>query len=248
MADPTLVELEAAIKELPGVLGCVILTDGEGAPSEIQAFTRLGSATDEIQGQIEGEVSNRGLAGHLRQVFVFELEAESHFGDRETLERAAELAEQEARARGPRTMDASDELRRLQAIATHPSGGPGSRPPLLRVNLTSSHQTSEATVALGGAEHAEVVGEAVGEKTPHGLKVLAQATLEAVDQLLGASRIELVGASLVAVVGEEAVLVVVREAGGNEMLGGALVRGGPVTEAAVRATLDAVNRRLMQGS
>jgi hypothetical protein len=248
MADPTLVELEAAIKKLPGVLGCVILTDGEGAPSEIQAFTRLGAPAEELQGLIESEVSGRGLAGSLRQVFVFELEAESHFGDRETLERAAELAEQEARTRGPRGVDAGEEIRRLQSIAHHPSGGPGSRPPLLRVNFTSSSQTSEAQVALGGAEQREVVGEAVGEKTPHGLKVLAQATLEAVDQLIGDSHIELVGASLVAVVGEEAVLVVVQESGGSSMLGGALVRGGPVSEAAVRATLDAVNRRLMQGS
>lgn len=246
MADPTLVELEAAIKKLPGVLGCVILTDGEGAPSEIQAFTRLGTQSPEVQSSIEEEVANRGLAGSLRQVFVFELEAESHFGDRETLERAAELAEQEARTRGPRGMDASDELRRLQAVARHPSGG-ATRPPLLRVNFTSSHQTSEASVALG-SEHTEVVGEAVGEKTPHGLKVLAQATLEAVDQLIGDAKVELVGASLVTVVGEEAVLVVVRETDGVAMLGGALVRGGPVTEAAVRATLDAVNRRLMQGA
>ena len=49
-------------------------------------------------------------------------------------------------------------------------------------------------------------------------------------------------------VGEEAVLVLVREADGVAMLGGALLRDGPVTQAAVRATLDAVNRRLMQGA
>ena len=247
MADPTLVELEAAIKSLPGVLGCVILTDSEGSPSEIQAFTRLGTEPHGVQGQIEAEVATRGLAGNLRQVFVFELEAESHFGDRETLERAAELAEQEARARGPRgVLDASEELRRLQSVATHPSGG-NARPPLLRVNFTSSTTTSEAQVALGEGT-GEVVGEASGEKTPHGLKVLAQAALDAVDKLVGESQIELVGASLVSVMGEEAVLVVVKEEGGTEMLGGALVRGGPVSEAAVRATLDAVNRRLMQGA
>jgi hypothetical protein len=246
MADPTLVELEAAIKALPGVLGCVILTDGQGAPSEIQAFTSIGTEPKQVQSAIESEVAERGLAGSLKQVFVFELEAESHFGDRETLERAAELAEQEARTRGPSTMDASAELRSLQASAEPKSGGIG-RPPLLRVNFTSSQQTSEAQVALGG-DNKEVVGEATGKKTPHGLKVLAQATLEAVDQLIGDSKIELVGASLVAVVGSEAVLVVVRETNGPEMLGGALVRGGPVSEAAVRATLDAVNRRLMQGA
>ena len=247
MADPTLVELEAAIKKLPGVLGCVILTDGEGAPSEIQAFTRLGTESPSIRTEIEREVADRGLAGALRQVFVFELEAESHFGDRETLERAAELAEQEARTRGPRSLDASEELRRLQSIATHPAGGVGKRPLLLRVNLTPAGDTSEASVALG-VEQSEVIGEAVGEKTPHGLKVLAQATLEAVDKMLGGFPIDLVGASLVTVVGHEAVLIVVKERDGQDMLGGALVREGPVSEAAVRATLDAVNRRLMQGA
>lgn len=247
MADPTLVELEAAIKKLPGVLGCVILTDGEGSPSEIQAFTRVGTESPGIRTEIEREVADRGLAGALRQVFVFELEAESHFGDRETLERAAELAEQEARTRGPRGLDASEELRRLQAIATHPAGGPGTRPLLLRVNLTPGRDTAEASVALG-VEQSEIVGEAVGEKTPHGLKVLAQATLEAVDKMLGGFPIDLVGASLVTVVGHEAVLIVVKERDGQDMLGGALVREGPVTEAAVRATLDAVNRRLMQGA
>jgi hypothetical protein len=246
MADPTLVDLESAIKALPGVLGCVILTDGEGAPSEIQAFTRAGTDQSQVESLIEAEVSGRGLAGNLRQVFVFELEAESHFGDRETLERAAELAEQEARTRGPRSMDASAELRSLQTIVGRASGPNANRPPLLRVSYSSSHRTSEAQVAIG-SEDEEFVGEATGQKTPHGLRVLAEATLEAVDKLIGQSRVELVGASLVNVVGQEAVLVLVKETDGPDMLGGALVRGGPVTEAAVRATLDAVNRRIMQG-
>jgi hypothetical protein len=39
------------------------------------------------------------------------------------------------------------------------------------------------------------------------------------------------------------VLVVVEEPPGNEVVGAVLVKG-PVSEAAVRATLDAVNRRL----
>jgi hypothetical protein len=245
MADTTLVDLETAIKALSGVLGCVILADGDGAPSEIQAFTRAGTDQIDVESRIEAEVSNRGLAGNLRQVFVFELEAESHFGDRETLERAAELAEQDARTRGPRSTDPSVELRSLQTVRTHAPAAAGRRAPLLRVSFSSSQRTSEAQVALG-SEQTQVVGESSGKKTPHGLKVLAEATLEAVDKLIGESRIELLGASLVTVVGEEAVLVLVKETDGPEMLGGALVRGGPMPEAAVRATLDAVNRRLMQ--
>jgi hypothetical protein len=246
MADTTLVDLETAIKRLPGVLGCVILTDQDGAPSEIQAFTVVGSDQQGVQDSIETEVAERGLAGALHQVFVFELEADSHFGDRETLARAAELAEQEARTRGPRVVDPGQELRSLQTVRGRASTASTHRPPLLRVAFSSTHTISEASVALG-SQQTEVVGEASGEKTPHGLRVLAEATLGAVAQLLGESQIQLLGASIVEVVGSEGVLVLVREVDGQEMLGAALLRGGPVAEAAVRATLDAVNRRLDRG-
>ena len=43
--------------------------------------------------------------------------------------------------------------------------------------------------------------------------------------------------------GQEAVLVLVLE-DDQDMLGAALTRGGPLHEATVRATLDAINRRL----
>ncbi len=102
---------------------------------------------------------------------------------------------------------------------------------------------SEAEVALG-PEGRQVLGQATGDKTPHGLQVLAQATLEAASALAGGTRIELKGASLVDVFGREAVLVVVQVEDGPETLGAALLRDGPVSEAAVRATLDALNRRL----
>lgn len=248
MPDVKLVDLELLIKELPGVLGCVILTDADGAPSEIQAFTGADIDQAKVQEQIQEQVAKMGLAGHLRQVFVFELEAESQFGDRETLERAAELAEQDARARGPRRLDPVTELRSLQTTVTRSGPVPGTRqrPPLLRVSLSATSVTAEAQVALGAAATREVVGEASGERTPHGLKVLAEATLEAVERLVGEAKIELIGASLVTVLGHEAVLVAVKESGGAEMLGAALVREGPVPEAAVRATLDALNRRIFE--
>lgn len=241
------VGLEASIKALTGVLGCVILTNEDGEPAEIQAFTRAGTDQRAIQEQIQAEVETRGMTGKLRQVFVFELEAESHFGDRETLERAAELAEQDARMRGPRGTD-DEALVSLRSVVAEPGRAASrDRPPLLRVSFSSTNITSEAEVALGAEIDREVVGQAAGEKTPHGLTVLAQATLDAVAQLVGDHRIRLVGASVVSVVGHEAVLVVVAEDETKAvLLGSALIRGGPVSETAVRATLDAVNRRLSQ--
>ena len=241
MAETDIQELEALIKALPGVLGCVVLHGADGRPSEIQAFTQVGTDRDAIQSRILEEIANRDFGDQMSQIFVFELEEESYFGDLEALERAVEYAEQEARAAGP-----SD-----AAAAVPPVGGMGKtvslgmRPRVRRVALSSSSWTSEAVVALG-EEGDEVVGQATSEKTPHGLKVLAEATLEAAGKLTGGEvEFKVKSASLVNVGGQEAVLVLVLE-NGQEMLGAALTRGGPVTEATVRATLDAINRRLAQ--
>ncbi len=237
MAEVNLVDLEGAIKRVPGVLGCVILTGPDGGASEIQAFTRSGTDTSTVQEAIRDEVARQGLDA-VRRILVFELEAESLFGDRESLERAVELAEQEARARGARL----DDLSLAEEVRPAPLRQQ-LRPTLSRVVLSSSASTSEATVALL-AEQGEVVGESSGEKTPHGLKVLAQATLDAAARLTGGGDFTLRGASLVSVVGEQAVLVIVHLEDGRDVVGAALVRGGPLNEAAVRATLDAINRRL----
>ncbi|MGH2731324.1 MAG: hypothetical protein ACRDJI_12045 [Actinomycetota bacterium] len=228
-----LLELESSIKELPGVLGCAIFTNPDGSITEIQAFTRAGADQDGTQRAILSELAARSLHGSLKKIFVYELETESLFGDRDTLERAVELAEQEARIRGP--------VERTPADGTQlPSG---SRAMVVRVVHTSTEWTSQAEVALG-SETEQAVGQATGEKTTHGLSIVAQAALDAVSRLVEGANYELVGASLVTVLGHEAVAVLVRLDGGVQSLGAALVRTAPVPEAAVRATLDAVNRRL----
>jgi hypothetical protein len=240
VADIDLVELEASIKKLPDVLGCVILTDPAGRATEIQAFTKSGSDRETVHKAIMDTAASNGVGDQLRQVLVFELEAESIFGDRESLERAAELAEQEARARG---LQWEPDPPLQHEPQTRDITGHAFRPPLRRVVLSSSAWKTHAEVVLGHDDSDEVVGESSGDKTPHGLKVLSQATLDAVENLVGTSEFILEGASLVSVVGNEAVLVMLRLHDGLEVLGAALVREGPVSEAAVRATLDALNRR-----
>ena len=224
-------KFEAGIKQIPGVLGCAVLRGSDGRPAEIQVFTQTGIDRDAIQSRVMDEVAELDTGDVMHQVYVFELEAESYFGDLESLERAVELAEQDARAKGP-----SGGL-----TPVTPPAGFTNRPQVTRVSVTSSSWTSEATVALG-----EVVGEASAEKTPHGLKVLAEATLNAASKIVPEARFRLRSASLVNVSGQEAVLVLVDE-DGTDMLGSALTRGGPINEATVRATLDAINRRLHRG-
>lgn len=232
MAQTEIDELEAAIKEIPGVLGCAILRSADGRPSEIQAFTQTGVDRDDIHSKVLHEVTTRDLETSMNHIYVFELEAESYFGDLESLERAVEFAEQEARAEGPKSKS------ELQEVAPPPTAQTVDRPRVSRVALSSSSWTSEAKVSLG-----DVVGEASAEKTPHGLKVVAEATLSAAGKIVPDATFQLQSASLVNVAGKEAILILVDE-DGTDMLGSALTRGGPITEATVRATLDAINRRL----
>ena len=221
-------EFEATVKRIPGVLGCAVLRGGDGRPAEIQVFTQTGIDRDEIQSRVMEEVAQLDVGDTMHQIFVFELEAESYFGDLESLERAVEFAEQDARAKGPSS--GAEPVRAPRGFT--------SRPQVTRVSVTSSSWTSEATVALG-----EIVGQASAEKTPHGLKVLAEATLNAAAKIVPEANFQLRSASLVNVSGQEAVLVLVDD-NGADMLGSALTRGGPINEATVRATLDAINRRL----
>lgn len=244
MSDSSLVDLEGRIKQLPGVLGCVILANADGRPSEIQAFSRVGLESDVLEGLIQAEVERSGVEDSVKHIHVFELEAESFLGDRGSLQREAEIAEQEARTRGPVSQGsfAGSELHELQAHAPLP-GSLERRPILHRVILSSTTAHAEASVSLQGPGE-EVVGAASGEKTAYGLAVVAEATLKACGALVPEFDVELRGASLVTVVGEQAVVSLVRVRGFEDLLGCALLRTGPASDATVRATLDAVNRVL----
>lgn len=241
MAQSEIQEFESTIKDIPGVLGCVILSGSDGSPNEVQAFTSTGTDRDEIQARILEEMTARDFGDQNSRVYVFELSAESYFDDLESLERQVEFAEQEARAAGPIGADGQPIPVPSAGPAEHPAVG--KRPRVRKVSLSSSSWTSEATVALG-EEGNEVIGSASAEKTPHGLKVVAEATLEAAGKIAGDEVVfKVKSASLVNVGGQEAVLVLVLE-NDQDMLGAALTRGGPLHEATVRATLDAINRRL----
>lgn len=238
--EQPLVDLEKTIKQLPGVLGCVILASPDGSAAEIQAFSRTGIAREAVEGLIASEIERVGLGDQMTAIHVFELDAESVFGDRQSLERAAEVAEQEARVKGPLT---TSERPEPVPEPWTTERGLASRPTLQRVVLSATSHTSEAEVSLG-----DVVGTASGDKTLHGLAVVAEATLQACERLVPDFDVDLLGASLVTVVGKEAVMVLVRVTESHDLLGAALLRDGPASEATVRATLDAVNRVLLRSA
>jgi hypothetical protein len=229
-----LLDLEAAIKRIPGVLGCVILSAADGAPAEVQAFTRVGVDRDGVQEAILALAGDLGIGHALEQVLVFELETESLLGGPDSLHQAELLAELEA---------LSDEQETVEAgRPAAPAQPRRPRPVFRKVVSLSTTWRSEAEVSLGDRSH-DVVGQAIGRPSSHGLEVLAQATLDAVIQLFPGERFTL-GGTWLSTVGEREVVLVLVVKDEVESVGAALVREGPLTEAAVRATLDAVNRRL----
>lgn len=123
------------------------------------------------------------------------------------------------------------------------------RPSIRKVSVaspTADAPDSKAQVNLvwGGYESA---GTGKARRTDHSLRLVAATTLEAAQALVGQGGLfSLDAASLVEVMRRQIVMVIVRTGPSTNdvVVGAALVRDAPVYDAAVRAALNAVNRRL----
>ena len=122
----------------------------------------------------------------------------------------------------------------------------GERPAISRMHLVSSGLEVTATVTLAAAGRS-VVGESRGSASPIGVqRAVANATLRAVEQLLGGSaRFDLDHLEVAQLGSERTVLagVSLLSAQGSERLTGAAAVREDVRQAVIRATLDALNRR-----
>jgi len=121
------------------------------------------------------------------------------------------------------------------------------RPAIRRMHIISSGLQVAAEVTLAVGERS-ALGRAEGTATQSGVqRAVATATLRAVEDLLGGkARFELDLVELTPTGRERAVLVAVTmlSAGGSEKLTGAANVREDVRQAAIRATLDALNRRV----
>jgi len=121
------------------------------------------------------------------------------------------------------------------------------RPTIRRMHIISSGLQVAAEVTLGVGDRS-ALGRAEGTATQSGVqRAVATATLRAVEDLLGGkARFELDLVELTHAGRERAVLVAVTmlSASGSEKLTGAANVREDVRQAAIRATLDALNRRV----
>ena len=121
------------------------------------------------------------------------------------------------------------------------------RPEIVRTDLVTSGLEFSATVVLSSQARA-ATGDAHGAVTASGMqRAIGQATLRAVERLArDSARIELDSVVVAEAAGERTVLValtLVSSRGAERLTGSAVVREDE-SRAVVRATLDALNRRL----
>jgi hypothetical protein len=132
----------------------------------------------------------------------------------------------------------------VPAVPAQRSGG---RPTISRMHLVSSGLDVVATVSLG-QQGRTGTGEARGTASPTGIQhAVATATLRAVEELAaGALRLELTQLEVARLGSQRTVLVALGAvtSRGEERLTGAAVVYDDVRQAVIRATLDALNRRL----
>jgi len=127
------------------------------------------------------------------------------------------------------------------------NGGTQQRPAIQRMHLVSSGLDISASVTLGFDDRS-AVGEAQGTATQSGVqKAVALATLRAIESLIdGKARFELDHLEVTQTGRDRTVVagVTLVTPSGSERLTGAAVVREDVRQAVIRATLDALNRRV----
>lgn len=220
--------LEEEIRQVPGVLGAVVFSDRGGHPVEIQVFTRAGVSEQDVRKAIAEILARAGVAHTTERIFLFELAGEpSHRVAQPNLKGAVRLRPPEQPSAPARS-------------------GARRRPKIGRVHLAAGDPVTEVNVSLI-YDGREAIGVGRSRKTPQALRVTAAATLEAAQALLGMKGVfALEGVAIIETRGELVVQVLVHSTirGGRSLLGSAFVGSRPSHEAAVRASLDAINRQL----
>ena len=147
---------------------------------------------------------------------------------------------------GDEAWAASVEVAETQSMPL-PAPRVSGRPSIAKMHLISAGFDVTATVTLA-ADGRTAVGEARGLASPSGVhRAVATATLRAVEQLIGDSiRVELEHLEVTTMGAEKTVVVLLTllTRQGSEPLTGAAAVRDDVRQAVIRATLDALNRRL----
>ena len=240
--------LVAALRAVQGVLDADVAPDAEGGLGTL----RLDLAAGVDEAAVAGQVSRV-----LREQFGLGVDA-----DKVQLVEAPDLLvihdvpEPEDAAPAPAAPAAPEPAPERVSVEEQVGEAPGvpvpgprvvGRPSIAKMHLVSAGLDVTASVTLASAGRT-ATGECRGLASPSGVhRAVAVATLRAVEELVGGSvRVELEHLEITPMGTERTVVVLLTllTAQGSEHLTGAAAVRDDVRQAVIRATLDALNRRL----
>ena len=212
-------DFEDELRRLPGIIAASVVTGPDAVPTEVHVLAEPGKAAKQVVRDVQSyALAKHGLAIDHRIVSVVQIGA--------------------------------DEV----GIPPHPEidpieeteEPPPPRPAITSIMVRTAGTESEAVVSLATGGHVfegRVVGPGAASQRP---RLVAQATLRALDELLGTIA-EVESAAVVTVGAREVAVtvlsVMVPRTGEQVVTGSALLRGDE-SDAVARAVLDALNRRL----
>lgn len=229
-------ELEAAIRQIPGVRAASVVTDPQAEPTEVHVLAAPGKPAKQVVRDVQSlAMAQYDIDLDHRIVSVVQIDndvAEDLGADQGTVD-----------TNGPadptRDLDSdrSDPLAQVEAAA---------RPVITEITLRSTGSEAEAEVSLALGED-QFVGLATGAgASSQRPRLVAQATLIALAELLGLPA-DVESASVVDTGTNPVALVVITisvpRLGSQSVAGSAVVRGDEA-DAIARAVLSAVNRRI----
>jgi len=250
--------LRAALRAVPGVLDADVDPDDLGGLGTLRLDLEPGVDEADVAGRVSRVLRERfglGVDADRVELHDSDISVVEEVGSQHPAQPAAQPApptpepqpEPPAPGAGPTrgtpTVEDVSEVRTL----TLPMPRPSARPSIAKMHLVSAGLDVTASVTLASGDRT-AVGEARGSATSSGVhRAVALATLRAVEQLVGdAVRVELEHLDVTPMGTERTVVVLLTlltERGGETLTGAATVRDD-VRQAVIRATLDALNRRL----
>ncbi len=212
-------EFEDELRRLPGIIAASVVTGPDAVPTEVHVLAEPGKAAKQVVRDVQSyALAKHGIAIDHRIVSVVQIGA--------------------------------DEV----GIPPHPEidvAEPNEpplppRPAIAAIMVRTAGTETEAVVTLATGGHVfegRVVGPGAASQRP---RIVAQATLRALDELLGTTA-EVESAAVVGVGAREvavSVLSVMVPRTGEQVVSGSAIVRGDESDAVARSVLSAVNRRL----
>jgi len=250
----TITELEGSLNQIAGVRAVRIVASPDGRIEEVHVLGLPGKAPKQLVRDIESALmALYGIAIDRRLISIAQI------GVAEEPETVAETTSTELPAGEP-TVEPAEEasqpeparppIRQRRVADVHPIGAPKAadqRVRILGVDVDSDSLRTTVRVRLA-SEGGQVSGEGVGPASKTAvLRLVAEATLKAVEKLAIAPRCYAVEDCSIMTLGGRPVSVcsiVTVTSEGEQVLSGSAVVRHTAESATARATLDALNRRL----